>query len=137
MSDGTRFLRLEVIALVATGGFVGANARYLVALLWPGLGGTLVANALGSFALGVVVYEARYTGLLSERTHYVVATGFLSSFTTYSTFVLQSVQAPLPLLAGNVVGTYVLGFAGVLAARSIAGVFEQWAEPSVAGGGAD
>ncbi|MFD1524989.1 fluoride efflux transporter FluC, partial [Halolamina salina] len=38
--------------------------------------------------------------------------GFLSSFTTYSTFAVESATAGShALLIGNVVATYVLGFA--------------------------
>ena len=133
MMDGNRLLTAEEVVLVAVGGFVGANSRFLVALLWSGLGGTLVVNALGSFLLGIVVYEARYTGFLSERTQLVVATGFLSSFTTYSTFVLQSAQAPPLLLVGNVIGSYTLGFAGVFLGREVAGLVKQWSTPGVSG----
>ena len=58
--------------------------------------------------------------MLAAETRAVVATGFLSSFTTYSTFALQSAQAPPAWLVANVVANYALGFAGVLLGRSIA-----------------
>jgi CrcB protein len=112
--------RLVPLALVAVGGFAGANLRYAVGVLAPGLPGTLVANGLGSFLLGVVLYEAIYAGVLSRRTRTVLATGFLSSFTTYSTFAVQTVQSEPALLLANVAANYALGFAGVLAGRALA-----------------
>ncbi|WP_224447834.1 fluoride efflux transporter CrcB [Haloprofundus salilacus] len=120
-------VRLETLALVAIGGFAGANLRFLFADALPGLGGTLAANALGSFALGVVLYETMYVGVVAAETRVAVATGFLSSFTTYSTFALQSMQAGPVLLVANVVANYALGFAGVLTGRSLVNaVARRW-----------
>lgn len=114
-------LRLETLALVAIGGFAGSNLRYFVAVLVPGAPGTLVVNVLGSFVLGFVLYEAIHSGVFAPETRAVLGTGFLSSFTTYSTFALQSVQLDSPLLLlGNVLVTYALGFAGVFAGRALA-----------------
>lgn len=123
-------VRLETVVLVGVGGFAGSNLRWFASLLVPGLGGTLLANALGSLALGFVLTEATRTGVLARQTRTVVATGFLSSFTTYSTFALQSAQAPPALLAGNVLANYALGFAGVVAGRALARqVDRRWAVP--------
>jgi CrcB protein len=119
-TDSHPLVRVESLILVAIGGFAGSNLRYFAGLVVPGMGGTLVVNALGSFALAVVLYETLYSGVLAAETRAVVATGFLSSFTTYSTFALQSAQAPPAWLVANVVANYALGFAGVLLGRSIA-----------------
>ncbi|PSP73450.1 chromosome condensation protein CrcB [Halobacteriales archaeon SW_12_67_38] len=120
--SGTHPLRtLESIALITIGGFAGSNLRYFVARVIPGLGGTLVVNVVGSFVLGFVLYEAIHTGVLAERTRVVVATGFLSSLTTYSTFALQTAVLRRPAwIVANVLATYCLGLAGVLAGRSLA-----------------
>ncbi|MBP1954019.1 CrcB protein [Halarchaeum rubridurum] len=120
LTSGPLLARLETLALVALGGFAGANCRYVASLLVPGLGGTLLANVVGAFLLGFVFYESRYAGALSAETRLVVATGFLSSFTTYSTFALQSAQSAVLPLVGNVVATYALGFAAVVAGRALA-----------------
>ncbi|MFB6170899.1 MAG: fluoride efflux transporter CrcB [Haloarculaceae archaeon] len=120
MADDHPLQTLEALVLIAVGGFVGANLRYAVAQVVPGLGGTLLANVSGSVVLGFLLYEALYTGVLAERTRVVLGTGFLSSFTTYSTFVVQSVQAGPVLFVGNVAATYALGFAGVLVGRRLA-----------------
>ncbi|MFC7166596.1 fluoride efflux transporter FluC [Halospeciosus flavus] len=112
--------RGEVTALVAVGGFAGANLRHVLARSLPALGGTLVANVLGCLALGFLAYEAREVGFLGERTSLVAGTGFLSSFTTYSTFALETVQSAPLVGVANVVANYTLGFAAVLVGRALA-----------------
>lgn len=120
MSNTHPLIRLETIALIGIGGFAGSNLRYFVGELLPGLPGTLIANAIGSFVLGFILYEAMHSGLLADQTHWVAATGFLSSFTTYSTFALQtSLVSPFWML-GNVLANYALGIGGVLLGRSVA-----------------
>lgn len=120
-------LRLESLALVAIGGFAGSNLRYFTSLVLPGLPGTLAVNALGSFALGFVLYETMYSGVLASETRAVVSTGFLSSLTTYSTFAVQTAQSPPLFLVGNILANYALGFAGVVAGRALAlRVDERW-----------
>lgn len=111
---------LKTVMLVALGGFAGSNLRWLVAGTVPGLMGTLIVNAVGSFGLGFVLAAAAESGGLSRPARAVVATGFLSSFTTYSTFALESAQAATPLLAGNVLANYVLGFGGVVVGQHLA-----------------
>lgn len=113
-------VRVESLVLVAIGGFAGSNLRYFAGFLVPELVGTLLVNVLGSLALGFVLYETIYSGVLANETRVVVSTGFLSSFTTYSTFALQSAQAPPVVLIGNVLANYALGFTGVLVGRSLA-----------------
>ncbi len=116
-----RHERLVPILLVALGGFVGSNLRYAVELLSSTpLVSTLLVNVVGSFALGVVLYEGIYRGMLSERLQLVVGTGILASFTTYSTFAYESYAHP-DLALMYVCATYALGFVGVLAGRTVAG----------------
>ncbi|MFW6384232.1 MAG: CrcB family protein [Halodesulfurarchaeum sp.] len=112
---------VQSAVLVAVGGFLGSTSRYLIGLFQPGLPGTLVVNVLGSFLLGVIVYESLGPDLLDDLSRRVLATGVLSSFTTYSTFALESVQAGPTLGAANVIASYGLGFLGVLVGRGIAG----------------
>lgn len=112
--------RAETVVLIAIGAFVGANSRYFIGLFAPGLTGTFVANVTGSFVLGFIIYEAAYTDYLSERGRLVITTGFLSSYTTYSTFALETVQATPLFGLANVGGNYVFGLTGVLVGRWIA-----------------
>ena len=112
--------RARTLALVAGGGFAGANARWLLAVALPDLGGTLAANVLGAFALGAVVATVA-AGRLSPAVRLALATGFLSSFTTYSTFAVESVLAGSPaLVVGNVLANYALGFAAAAAGMIVA-----------------
>ncbi|GAA0298187.1 CrcB family protein [Halarchaeum salinum] len=120
LTSGPLLTRLETLALIALGGFAGANCRYVASLLIPGLGGTLLANVCGSFLLGFIFYEMHYAASLARETRLALSTGFLSSFTTYSTFALQSAQSPPLVLVGNVVANYALGFAAVVAGRALA-----------------
>ncbi|MWV38789.1 CrcB family protein [Natrialba sp. INN-245] len=124
MADDHPLVRLETLALIAIGGFAGANLRFFAVGLFPDVLAVLLVNVLGSFALGFLVYEAQYAGLVDRTSRIVFTTGFLSSLTTYSTFAIQTgitagPAEPLVLVA-IVVGNYGLGFAGVLASRALA-----------------
>jgi CrcB protein len=114
--------QLEPILLIAVGGFAGANLRQFVDLLVPGtLPGTLAVNVLGSFALGVLVYDSLDQQAIADNSRLVFGTGFLSSFTTYSTFMLDALLAE-PLTALGYVGvSYLCGFLAVLVGRWFVG----------------
>lgn len=77
-------------------------------------------NVLGSFLLGVLLYENRLVGALSPETRLVLGTGFLSSFTTYSTFAVETSSLSPPLAAANVAVNYTLGLLGVVLGRVVA-----------------
>ena len=124
MTESHPLVTIETIVLIGIGGFAGSNLRYFVGSLVPGLQGTLVVNALGSFALGFLLYEAMHLGVIADETRLVAATGFLSSFTTYSTFAVQTVLTPEWAVA-NVLASYALGFGGVLLARQAVAVVER------------
>lgn len=109
---------IETVLLVAVGGSVGATLRYAVALALPALAGTLAANVLGSFALGALVSAG---DRVPPRVRLALGGGLLSSFTTYSTFAVQTLTVSPPLAAGYVLASLALGF-GVarLAGRLVA-----------------
>ncbi|WP_458190795.1 fluoride efflux transporter CrcB [Haladaptatus sp. NG-WS-4] len=116
--------QFEPILLVAVGGFVGATLRYATSVAFPPGGfpwGTLAVNVSGSFALGVLLYEAHLADLLTAETRLVVGTGFLSSFTTYSTFAVQTASLSPTLAAVNVVANYSLGVLAILLGRRVVG----------------
>jgi CrcB protein len=83
--------------LVGVGGFVGANARFLVA---RGVGslietrfplGTFVINVSGSFLLGVLgAIIAQRVFDSSESMRLALGVGFLGAFTTFSTFEFET-----------------------------------------------
>lgn len=96
-------------SLVAGGGFVGAVARYGVDVAVGGtLQATLLVNVVGSFALALVL--AGWIGSSGRsRARRFAATGFLSSFTTYSTFVLGAIQQEPVVGIAYVLITYATG----------------------------
>ncbi|MFP9191611.1 CrcB family protein [Natronosalvus vescus] len=121
MSDTAIVPRLETLALIGIGGFAGANLRFFTLGLLPDELALLVVNVLGSAVLGFLVYEAQYTGLVDRKSRVVFTTGFLSSLTTYSGFALQSATAGgIAGFGAIVLGTYALGFGGVLVGRTVA-----------------
>ncbi|MGI2328849.1 fluoride efflux transporter FluC [Planococcus sp. YIM B11945] len=74
---------------VATGGFLGAIARYLFYLLaeskaWRPKIATWLVNSLGSFVLGAFIG--------SGQLNVFWVTGFLGAFTTFSTMALDVVK---------------------------------------------
>ena len=114
-------MKLRSTLLVAGGGFAGAVSRYGIALALPESfpWGTLAVNVVGAFALGLFVYRVRDRGHVPDRVRLAASTGFVSSFTTYSTFAVETVALNPGLAAGNVLANYALGFAAVLAAREV------------------
>jgi len=124
MTESHPLLTVETVVLIGIGGFAGSNLRYFVGSLVPGLGGTLLVNALGSFALGFLLYEAMHIGIVADETKLAATTGFLSSFTTYSTFAVETALTP-EWAAANVLASYALGFGGVVLARQAVAVFER------------
>jgi fluoride exporter len=101
--------------LVAAGGALGSLGRYGLAQAmppqhgWPV--GTLTANLVGSFLLGVLLEVLGRRGPETpgvQRVRLAVGTGVLGGFTTFSTLALETER----LLAAGSVGT-ALGYAGL------------------------
>jgi CrcB protein len=83
--------------LVGLGGFIGANARFVVARLVGALFetrfplGTFVINVTGSFLLGVLgTLVAQKVMPNSESMRLALGVGFLGAFTTFSTFEFET-----------------------------------------------
>lgn len=91
---------MDSLFFVGIGGFLGANARYLMSLWvnsvlvqrWGAFPfGTLVVNLLGSFGLAVFgVWFGSRVGL-SPNVRLLIGTGFFGAFTTFSTFANETV----------------------------------------------
>ena len=67
----------------------------------------------------MVVYGTAELRRLPEAARLVVATGFLSSFTTYSAFAAETGALSPALAAANVAANYTLGFLAVVLARGV------------------
>lgn len=94
--------------LVALGGAAGSMLRYGIslvaaALAWSPLWGTLSANVLGSFLIGLCMAACQ-----SGSWQLLLVVGLCGGFTTFSTFSSQS----LGLLQGGHLGTALLYMLG-------------------------
>lgn len=125
----TRFL------LVASGGALGAMARYGLSLLairlapgaaWPW--GTFAANVAGGFLAGMLVgWLALRSGGGSEALRLFAAVGVLGGFTTFSAFSLETAvlmeRREIALAAAYVAASVLLAvgavFAGLFLARRL------------------
>jgi fluoride exporter len=83
--------------LVTAGAIVGTPLRFYVSRViggWFGLTfpwGTLVVNVTGCFGMGLAAAYAAAHGLSGTSEYWLlVATGFLGSYTTVSSFALQT-----------------------------------------------
>ena len=115
---------------IAVGGSLGALARYFVSKfvgthmedIFPY--GTMVANLSGSFFMGFL-FEFFEQSLVSPGLRNLIAVGFIGAYTTFSTFMLESVNlmraGEYRLAAWNLVASNVLGvafvFSGLVASR--------------------
>ena len=125
MKEGLKYL------IVGIGGFVGANARYLVGgwvQNWLGPRfpyGTFVINVSGCFILGVF---STLAVRLAWNDHWrlLIAIGFVGAYTTFSTFEFETLQliaegsryrAAIVNLAGSVIVGFAAAYLGVVTAR--------------------
>jgi len=109
--------------IVGCGGFLGAAARYAIGgavhrlIPYPFPSGTLVVNASGCFAIGLlaVVFEQRLALAPGLRLFWLV--GVLGGYTTFSTFGLETMtllrEGSHAAAAGNVIGQVVVGLVSV------------------------
>ncbi len=118
---------MKHLLLIACAGALGALSRYGLSLLVHELAGrgfpwgTAVVNILGCMIFGVVVVLAEDRGLLGPEAAFVLTTGFLGAFTTFSSLVYESAQLVRAGQAAgatvNVLGQITLGFAGFYAGQ--------------------
>lgn len=88
---------INTIAAIAAGGAIGALARYGVhntSLIVFGDGfpwGTMIANIVGSFLMGVLIAWFAHLWQPSHAIKLFLITGCLGAFTTFSSFSLDFV----------------------------------------------
>lgn len=113
------------LVLIAAGGAAGAVSRYLVQGWVQSLGGerfpwgTFVVNISGSFVLGVVFALAIDRAILAPEVRIPLMVGFLGSYTTFSTLMLESwrlvEEGDYLFVLGNLLGSVVVGLIAVVA----------------------
>ncbi len=112
---------------VGLGGFLGANARYLLGgwvaahygAAFPY--GTFVINVTGSFILGFFLAFGQDRAWVAPTARLMFAVGFVGAYTTFSTFeyeTIRLVQEREMFLAA----VYMLGSVVTGAAATIAGI---------------
>ena len=120
--------------LVGIGGFIGANARFVVARVVGAMFetrfplGTFVINVSGSFLLGVLgTVVAQKVMPSSESMRLALGVGFLGAFTTFSTFEFET-HALLEDGSWLTATTNMFGslFVGLLAVRAGIVVAKTW-----------
>ena len=89
---------MERILLLFAAGGLGTISRYAIAT-WVQRAsstdfpwGVMTANALGSFAFGLIYSLAEEHNLLSGEARLILLVGFMGAFTTFSTFAFDTSQ---------------------------------------------
>ena len=121
--------------LLAVGGgaAIGAWLRWWLSTMLnpvlPGLPlGTLTANLIGGYLIGVAFAAFTYFQALAPETRLFVVTGFLGGLTTFSSFSGEAAVLigraqygwTAALLAAHVVGSIAMTFAGIASFRLVA-----------------
>ena len=89
--------KIELIAIVGCGGFIGAALRYIISLNAAKIFGadfpygTLIANIIGAIIIGFVMKMSLDTSLITPNTKLFLTTGMMGGLTTFSTFSYETV----------------------------------------------
>jgi CrcB protein len=121
--------------LVLAGGGIGSTCRYGVSLLATRFFGTrfpygtMTANLIGCFLIGVCFELAENTAWFGPSARLFFMTGFLGGLTTFSTFALETVIAERrgtdPVALINFFANNVVGMGMVLAGMWLVGYILQ------------
>jgi len=125
---------MRTLIAIGTMGAFGALARHLAGtwvkahIASPLPVGTIAVNLVGSFALGLLTSLAA-SQVVPEEWHAPLAIGFLGSFTTFSTFGVETVslleKAQYGAALANLAVQLLLGFgaaaAGLALGRQLGG----------------
>jgi fluoride exporter len=117
------------LLFIAVGGAFGAVSRYLVQgwvqdffggrFPW----GTFVVNISGSFMLGLVFALAMDRAILSPEVRVPLMVGFIGSYTTFSTLMLESwvlvEEGDIVRMFGNLAASVLVGMVAVVAGLAV------------------
>jgi len=119
---------------VGVGAAVGAWMRWGLGVLlnpiMPSLPlGTLVANLVGGYLMGIAMGMVQHAQLLSPELRLLVTTGFLGGLTTFSAFSAEAAALLgqqqygwfAALLAAHVAGSILMTMAGIVTVRFLVG----------------
>ncbi len=124
---------MQTLLLIFLGGGTGAVCRYGAGHWvgrWLGMGfpvGTLAVNLLGALLIGVIVEVLALKISAPEQTRFLLVTGFLGGFTTFSAFSLETASMlqrgdygqALAYSLVSVIGTVTLVLGATWAVRQI------------------
>ncbi len=124
---------LRTVLIVGTGGFIGSALRYLVQFYverelnstFPL--GTLIANVVGSFIIGMIFAVAEKGNMMGSEWRIFLSVGICGGFTTFSAFAYNNFNMIKENLIGqlflNIGANLVLGilavYLGVILIRAI------------------
>jgi len=89
---------MSIYIAIAVGGSMGAVSRYWMSTTtyqWLGMAfpyGTIAVNLLGSLLMGFLSVLLVYRLQVSEELRIGILSGFLGSFTTFSTFAIDTIE---------------------------------------------
>ncbi len=122
---------MAAVLWVGLGGFLGANARYLLGgwvasrygAAFPY--GTFVINVTGSFILGFFLAFAQDRVWVAPSARLLFAVGFVGAYTTFSTFEYESVRLlqdrEMLLAAVYLFGSVLTGGVATIAGMALGG----------------
>jgi CrcB protein len=125
---------MNAVGLVAVGvgAVVGAWLRWALSLglntVWPNLPlGTLTANLVGGFLIGVAVELFTLHPVLAPEIRLFVITGFLGSLTTFSAFSAEAVGLlqrgqfgwAFAMISAHLLGSLAMTLLGIVLVRTL------------------
>ena len=123
---------MTAVLAIGVGAALGAVLRWLLGLwlnaLVPTLPpGTLAANVIGGYLVGVAVVYFTHSGHLPAEWRLFVITGFLGGLTTFSTFSAEVMRLltdgrlgwALAAMAAHLAGSLLATWAGMLTAARL------------------
>ena len=117
------------LLVLAVGGAFGAVSRYLVQGWVQDLiggrfpWGTFAVNITGSFMLGLLFALAMDRSVLTPEVRVPLMVGFIGSYTTFSTLMLESwvlvEEGDIVHMLGNLAGSVLVGMVAVVAGLAV------------------
>ncbi len=121
------------LALLLAAGSIGTLARYLLSgwaqRLYGGElpVGTLAVNLVGCLGFGLIWAMAEDRMVISGETRFIILTGFMGAFTTFSSFAFETSallrDAQWLWAVANIVAQNVLGIGAVILGMALGRLF--------------